>query len=63
MLKAYIIRSRVKEVTDIIIAQPYSPHLFRQGVQPGPQLLLDVLLRKITTIETTVNITGDYSKK
>ena len=51
MLKAYIIRSRVKEVSDIIIAQPYNPHLFQQGILPGPQLLLDVLLRKITTLE------------
>ena len=55
MLKAYIIRSRVKEIKDIIAAQPYSPHLFRQGLQPGPQLLLDVLLKKITTKEATVD--------
>ena len=60
MLKAYIIRSRVKEVTDIIIAQPYSPHLFRQGAQPGPQLLLDVLLRKISTIEASVDFVGNF---
>merc|ERR1711953_1335839 len=55
MLKAYIIRSRVKEVGDIIIAQPYNPHLFRQGIQPGPQLLLDVLLKRITTQEAFWN--------
>ena len=44
MLKGYIIKSRVKETQDILIAQPYSPHLFRQGVLPGPQLLLDTLM-------------------
>ena len=55
MLKAYIIRSRVKEVDDIIVAQPYNPHLFRQGIQPGPQLLLDVLLKRITPQEANAN--------
>ena len=44
MLKGYIIKSRVKETQDILIAQPYSPHLFRQGVLPGPQLHLDTLM-------------------
>ena len=55
MLKAYIIRSRVKEVTDIIVAQPYNPHLFRQGIQPGPQLLLDVLLGNISSTEAALS--------
>ena len=27
-----------------MLAQPYNPHLFRQGVLLGPQMLLDVLL-------------------
>ena len=43
MLRAYIIKSRVKEAQDMLIVQPYSPHLFRQCMLPGPQLLLDVL--------------------
>ena len=30
MLRAYIIRSRVKAADDILLVQPYSPHLFRQ---------------------------------
>ena len=49
MLKAYIIRSRVKTNTNMLIVQPYSPHLFRQGVLPGPGLLYDVLTGKVTT--------------
>ena len=49
MLKAYIIKSRIREANKILLAQPYSPHLFRQGVLPGPGLLLDVLLNKKTT--------------
>ena len=49
MLKAYIIRSRVKTNTNMLIVQPYSPHLFRQGLLPGPGLLYDVLTRKVTT--------------
>ena len=51
MLRGYIIKSRVKQTQNIFIAQAYSPHLFRQGVLPGPQLLLDVLLKKTTTVE------------
>ena len=46
MLKAYIIKSRVRETENLLLVQPYSPHLFKQGVLPGPQLLLDVLLGK-----------------
>ena len=48
MLRAYIIKSRVKHADKIILAQPYSPHLFRQGLLPGPKLLLDVLMRKVS---------------
>ena len=49
MLKAYIIKSRIREADKILLAQAYSPHLFRQGVLPGPGLLLEVLLGKKTT--------------
>ena len=51
MLRAYIIRSRIKEADKIMLAQAYSPQLFRQGLLPGPQLLLDVLLKKIDYAE------------
>ena len=51
MLKAYIIRSRVKTNTNMLIVQPYSPHLFRQGLLPGPGLLYDVLTGKVSTKE------------
>ena len=30
MLKAYIIKSRVREAENLLLVQPYSPHLFRQ---------------------------------
>ena len=42
-LRAYIIKSRVRHHDNLLLAQPYSPMLFRQGVQPGPHLLLQVL--------------------
>ena len=51
MLRAYIIKSRVKQADKIILAQPYSPHLFRQGLWPGAKMLLDVLLKKVTYAE------------
>ncbi len=36
MLKAYIIKSRIRKAENLMISQPYSPHLFRQGLLPGP---------------------------
>eukprot|EP00973_Karenia_brevis_P047438 6586387-Karenia_brevis.AAC.1 len=48
MLKGYIIKSRVRDAENLLLAQPYSPHLFRQGTLLGPQLLQDVLLKRIT---------------
>ena len=51
MLKAYIIKSRVRVAENLLIVQPYSPHLFRQGVNPGPQLLLNVLTKKMSEKE------------
>jgi len=53
MLKGYIIKSRVKEAQQLFLAQPYNPHLFRQGLLPGPQLLLDVLLEQKTMEEAS----------
>ena len=54
MLRAYIIVSRIKEAESMLIAQPYSPHLFRQGMLPGPELLLDVLTKKLKKTEDVV---------
>jgi hypothetical protein len=51
MLKSYIIKSRVRKAEQVLVVQPYSPQLFRQGVLPGPQLLLDVLQGKTTEAE------------
>ena len=33
----------------VLLVQPYSPHLFRQGEMPGPTILMDVLRGKTTT--------------
>ena len=51
MLKAYIIKSRIREAERLLIVQPYNPHLFRQGILPGPGLLLDVLQKKIEPVD------------
>ena len=47
-LRGYIIKSRIKESSNIMLAQPYSPELFSQGVLQGPDLLMKVLLKEIT---------------
>ena len=62
MLKAYIIKSRIRAAENLMIAQPYSPHLFRQGVLPGPQLLLDVLEGGKTTAQAK-DAWKEYEKK
>ena len=51
MLKAYIIKSRVRQADKLLLVQAYCPHLFRQGNLPGPKLLLDVLLGTITAAD------------
>eukprot|EP00959_Pyramimonas_sp_CCMP1952_P382952 8024260-Pyramimonas_sp.AAC.1 len=50
-LRAYIIKSRVEQGDRLLLAQPYCPMLLRQGVQPGPHLLLQVLRGDITPKE------------
>ena len=54
MLRAYIIKSRIREAENMLIVQPYSPHLFRQGMLAGPRLLLDVLMKRKTTEEIKI---------
>ena len=46
MLRAYIIRSRVRTVENFLLVQPYSPALFQQGNLPGPSLLLEAQRKK-----------------
>ena len=43
MQRAYINESRVRIADNLLIMQPYSPELFRQGQLPGPKILLQVL--------------------
>ena len=42
-MKGYIAMSRVTKAHDLLLTQPFSPALFRQGPQPWPTLLRDVL--------------------
>eukprot|EP00973_Karenia_brevis_P002040 277521-Karenia_brevis.AAC.1 len=63
MLKAYIIKSRVRDGEKLLLAQLYAPHLFKQGTLLGPQLLQDVLLKKITVQQAKKNGKGMSSRK
>ena len=49
--KAYVGKSRTREADHTLIVQPYSPHLFRQGELPGPNILMDFLRKTITTVQ------------
>ena len=42
MLKGYLGISRVETKEGLLIVQPYHPMLFRQGVLPGPELLMQL---------------------
>eukprot|EP00973_Karenia_brevis_P015760 2158119-Karenia_brevis.AAC.1 len=46
-MRGYIALSRVKAATDVLVAQPFNPLLFRLGRQSYPTLLFDVLLGKV----------------
>jgi hypothetical protein len=54
MLKAYIAVSRVRHLDTLLLAQAYSPWLFRQGELPGPHLLMDFWLHG-KTLKTIVS--------
>ena len=54
MTKAYVCLSRVRQAEDLLIAQPFSPLLFRQGVMVGPHLLLERLRALLTEEEVNV---------
>ena len=41
MLKSYITLSRVRTAETLLVAQPFSPMVFRQGLLPGPHLLME----------------------
>ena len=47
-LRGYIIKSRVNDSEKMLTTQPYSPQLFRCGVLPGPHLLHETLMRRMT---------------
>jgi hypothetical protein len=47
-LRGYIIKSRVRDSKYLLITQPYSPQLFHRGVLPGPYLLHEFLMRRMT---------------
>ena len=51
MHKAYVGRSRCREAQHTLIAQPYSPHLLRQGELPGPSLLNKVFKQEMTVVQ------------
>ena len=53
MLRALIIKSRVRRAEDCLLVRPYSPALFRRGAAAGPQLLLE---RQRGTIATEADL-------
>ena len=46
-LMGYISISRVQKAETFLLAQPFPPMLFRQGPQPGHQLLMEFLRKEV----------------
>ena len=42
-MRGYIALSRVREVDDLLLVQPFSQALFQQGTQPWASLLLSTM--------------------
>ena len=49
MHKAYVGRSRTRQAHHMLLVQPYSPHLFRQGQLPVPAILMKALKKELNT--------------
>ena len=54
LVRAYIIRSRVRSTENLLIAKPYCPTLFRQGPPAGPHYLLEVMRGKLTRQQAVI---------
>ena len=52
-IASYIAFSRVKQMKNIWILQPFSPFLFRQGAPTGPAILMRKLRGEITAKQAT----------
>ena len=52
-IASYIAFSRVKQMANIWILQPFSPFLFRQGAPKGPAILMRKLRGEITAQQAT----------
>ena len=65
MTKSYVCLSRVRQAQDLLLAQPFSPALFRQGAIVGAQLLLQTLcgvLPEAQLRDEWARMDSDYSQ-
>ena len=62
-MRGYIGLSRVRAAHHILLAQPFSPMLFRQGAQPFPSLLLEVLRGNVASEEVGAQCTAARAKR
>ena len=52
MMTAYVILSRVKKASGLLLLRAFSPYLFQQGVAPGPYCLLKLLRASFSSISS-----------
>ena len=62
-MRGYIALSRVRAAHHILLAQPFSPMLFRQGTQPFPSLLLEALRGNVASEEVAAQCAAARAKR
>ena len=50
-IAVYVMLSRVKRLASLVLMQPFSPWLFRQGALPGPNILMKKLRGEVNVDE------------
>ena len=66
-IRGYIIKSRIDQADHLLLARPYSPQLFNQGVPPGPHYLREVMRGNLSYKDAirqwTAQMNADKSKE
>ena len=58
MVTTYVILSRIKKATGLLLLRAFAPNLFRMGSAPGPHCLLKLLRRRFSTASSDI---ADYT--
>ena len=63
MITSYVILSRLKSASGLLLLRAFSPFLFRQGASPGPGCLRKLLLARFDMTTGHVGATQTYTQE